>query len=188
MGGGSAGCTAASCPTGCCLNGTCQPGTQPIACGTGGVACAQCMMNQACANQTCGLDPQSMWRIHPTMGQVTMKKTNGDNWDGFGGAPDPYVNLYCPATAASITDTSSEASNTLSPTWTDGECVVTAAQLLADGFAFSVYDADGFFGGADDSIIGKTTVTVTMADLMAGSRAHGPGSALVSISFSLTRM
>lgn len=146
------------------------------------------MMNEACANQSCGLDPQSMWRVRPTMGTVTMRKPNGDNWDGFGGEPDPYVNLYCPATASSITVTSSEASNTLTPSWTTGSCVLTAAQLLSAGFAFSVYDADGFFGGADDLILAKTTVPVTTADLMAGSISRGPASALVSIAFTFTRM
>lgn len=187
-GGGAAGCSSTTCATGCCLNGTCQPGTQPLACGTNGVTCAQCMTNEACSNQTCGFDPQSMWRVHPTMARINPSKPSGSGWDSFGGDPDPYVDLYCPATASGITDSSSSASDTLTPSWTDGACVMTAAQLMSAGFAFAAYDEDGLLGGADDLIVGKTTVPVTASDLMTGTISRGPSSGLASITFSFTRM
>lgn len=187
-GGGSAGCSASTCATGCCLNGTCQPGTQPLACGTGGVACETCMTNQACTTQQCGLDPQSMWRVRATSARIAARKLNGDNWDGFGGDPDGTVDLYCPATSSSVTDSSSEVTNSFTPTWTDGECTMTAAALLSSGFAFAVFDADGLFGGANDQVAPKTTVPVTEATLMAGTVMRGPVSALTSITFTFTRM
>lgn len=187
-GGGSAGCSASTCATGCCLNGTCQPGTQPLACGTGGVACETCMTNQACTTQQCGLDPQSMWRVRATSARIAARKLNGDNWDGFGGDPDGTVDLYCPSTSSSVTDSSSEVTNSFTPTWTDGECTLTAAALLSSGFAFAVFDADGLFGGANDQIAPKTTVPVTEATLMAGTVMRGPVSALTSITFTFTRM
>ena len=187
-GGGSAACSASTCANGCCLNGTCQPGTQPLACGTGGVACETCMTNQACTTRQCGLDPQSMWRVRATTARIAAKKLNGDNWDGFGGDPDGTVDLYCPATSSSVTDSSSEVTNSFTPTWTEGECTMTAAALLSSGFAFAVVDADGLFGGANDQIAPKTTVTVTEATLMAGTVMRGPVSALTSITFTFTRM
>lgn len=187
-GGGSAGCSASTCASGCCLNGTCQPGTQPLACGTGGVACATCMTNQACNSQQCGLDPQSMWRVRATTARIAARKLNGDNWDGLGGDPDGVAHLYCPATSSSITDSSSEVTNSFTPTWTDSECTMTAAALLSSGFAFAVADADGLLGGADDQIAPKTTVMVTEATLMAGTVMRGPVSALTSITFTFTRL
>ncbi|MDP3504771.1 MAG: hypothetical protein Q8S33_30815 [Myxococcales bacterium] len=187
-GGGSAGCSASTCASGCCLNGTCQPGTQLLACGTGGAACETCMPNQACTAQQCGLDPQSMWRVRATTARIAARKLNGDNWDGFGGDPDGYVNLYCPATSSSVTDSSSEVTNSFTPMWTDSECTMTASALLTSGFAFAVFDADGLLGGADDLIAPKTTVMVTEATLMAGTVMRGPVSALTSITFTFTRM
>lgn len=187
-GGGSAGCSASSCASGCCLNGTCQPGTQPLACGTGGITCVTCMTNEACNSQACGLDPQSMWRVHATSARIASTKIGGAGWDSFGGDPDGYVDLYCPATSSGITDSSSEVSNSLTPSWTDGECTMTAAALMSSGFAFAVYDGDGLLGGADDLIAPKTTVLVTGATLMAGTVMQGPVSALTSITFTFTRM
>ncbi|MDP3233286.1 MAG: hypothetical protein Q8N26_10960 [Myxococcales bacterium] len=185
-GGGSAGCSASTCASGCCLNGTCQPGTQLLACGTGGAACETCMANQACTAQRCGLDPQSMWRVRTTTARIAARKLNGDNWDTFGGDPDGYVNLYCPATSSSVTDRSSEVTNSFTPTWTDSECTMTAAALLSTGFAFAVSDGDGL--SSDDEIAPKTTVMVTEATLMAGTVMRGPVSALTSITFTFTRM
>lgn len=185
--GGSAGCSAATCATGCCLNGTCQPGTQPLACGTAGVACAQCMTNEACTGQTCGFDPQSMWRVHPSSAVTNSTKLSGSGWDSFGGDPDPYVDLHCPSSGG-ITDSTSSVSDTTMPSWSDGECVMTAAELMSSGFAFAVYDADGILGGADDLIAPKTTVRPTSADLMAGTVMRGPVSALTSITFTFSRM
>lgn len=146
------------------------------------------MTNQACTTQQCGLDPQSMWRVRATTARIAAKKLNGDNWDGFGGDPDGTVDLYCPATSSSVTDSSSEVTNSFTPTWTDGECTLTAAALLSSGFAFAVVDADGLFGGANDQIAPKTTVMVTEATLMAGTVMRGPVSALTSITFTFTRM
>lgn len=185
--GGAASCSAATCSTGCCLNGTCQPGTQLLACGTGGVACAQCMMGQACApsTQTCGLDPQSQWVVHPVSAGINSTKPSGSNWDTLGD-PDPYANLYCPATAGSVTAATSSLNNDYQPMWNDGECTLTADQLMTTGFAFSVYDSDGLLGGADDLIAPKTTMVVTESDLNSGTISFGATSGLMSITFSLT--
>jgi hypothetical protein len=151
------------------------------------MACDTCMTDQACNSQRCGLDPQSMWRVRATAARISPTKTGGAGWDTLGD-PDPYVNLYCPASSTTITDASSDVTNSYTPTWTDSECTMTAAALASSGFAFSVYDADGFFGGADDLIAPKTTVTVTEPNLMTGSVVRGPISTLISITFTFTRM
>ncbi len=145
------------------------------------------MTNEACTGQTCGFDPQSMWRVHPSSAVTNSTKIGGSGWDSFGGDPDVYVDLHCPASGG-ITDSTSTASDTTTPSWSDGECVMTAAELMSTGFAFAVYDEDGLLGGADDLVAPKTTVPVTSADLMAGSVMRGPVSALTSITFTFSRM
>jgi len=44
-------CTAGTCPTGCCVDDICAEGTQDSACGTGGVACVNCLPN----GETCSV-------------------------------------------------------------------------------------------------------------------------------------
>jgi len=146
------------------------------------------MNTEACNSQMCGLDPQSRWRVHASTARIAATKLGGAGWDSLGGDPDGYVDLYCPATNSGITDSSSPVTNSFTPSWTDGQCTMTAAALLSTGFAFAVLDSDGLLGGADDLIAPKTTVTVTGATLMAGTVTRGPVSALTSITFTFTRM
>lgn len=138
------------------------------------------MTNEACTAQACGFDPQSMWLVQPTSARIS-----GNSWD-LATPPDPYVDLYCPATETSPTDSTPSVTDSSNPTWSSGGCVMTAAQLLSAGFAFAVYDEDGV--SADDRIASKTTVMVTAADLMAGTLMRGPMSSLTSITFTFSRM
>jgi hypothetical protein len=180
------GCSAATCATGCCLNGTCQPGTQGLACGTGGVACQQCMAGTTCQMQNCGVDPMSMWRVQVVSARIAMRKANGDTWDTGGGAPDVFVTLFCPATASSGMQTAT-VNDTYLPAWTTGSCVMTAGALQQTGFAFSVTDNDTFIN-PDDTITGKTTVRLVAADFASPMLMRGPVGQTTSITFSLTRM
>lgn len=147
------------------------------------------MMGDACAamSQTCILDPQSRWTVHPASARINATKPSGSNWDTLGD-PDPYVNLYCPATASSVTDATSSLDNAYQPMWTDGECTMTADELMTTGFAFSVLDSDGLLGGSDDSIAPKTTKVLSESDLRSGTVSHGATSGLASIRFTLTRV
>jgi hypothetical protein len=181
-----AGCSAASCATGCCLNGTCQPGTQPLACGTMGMTCAQCMAGTTCQMQGCRVDPTSMWRVRPVSATIAMRKANGDTWDINNGSPDVFVTMYCPATASSGTDTAT-VDNTFMPAWAMGGCTMTAGALQMTGFAFSVTDADGF-PNPDDTITGKTTVRLMPTDFTSPMLMRGPVGQTQSITFALTRM
>ena len=138
------------------------------------------MTNEACTSQTCGFDPQSMWQIQPSSARI-----GGSSWD-LATDPDPYVDLYCPSSETSVTESTPSVTDSSTPTWSSGGCVLTAAQLLSAGFAFAVYDEDGL--SADDRIASKTTVTVTAADLMAGTLTRGPMGSLTSITFTFSRM
>lgn len=117
---------------------------------------------------------------------INASKPDGAGWDSFGGAPDPFVRMFCPATATSQTSVTSAASDTRSPTWTTGSCTITAQSLTSAGFAFEVFDDDAFLGGADDRISPKITKVLTDADLLSGAVSHGASSGLTSIRFTLT--
>ncbi|MBL8940923.1 MAG: hypothetical protein JNM69_40645, partial [Archangium sp.] len=97
-----------------------------------------------------------------------------------------YVDLYCPSNETSVTSSTPTVTDSSSPSWSSGGCVMTAAELLSLGFAFAVYDEDG--ATADDRIAAKTTVTVTQSDLMSGTLTRGPMSSLTSITFTFSRM
>lgn len=182
--GGVATCSSATCATGCCLNNTCQPGNQQLACGLGGAACTSCMGNDLCTNQVCGPNTSVMWRVRPTTATLDPTKPSGSGWDSDSG-PDARVDMYCPAGASMATVRSTPIEDDETPMWTDGECTMTVADLMANGFAFQVIDRDIF---AHDPISPKETVLVTMTDLAAGTVTVGPVGSCQSITFSLTRM
>jgi hypothetical protein len=47
-------CNPTTCPNGCCKGGQCMSGTSQTACGTGGLACVFCAIDQICAEGSCG--------------------------------------------------------------------------------------------------------------------------------------
>jgi hypothetical protein len=164
---GGAGMDAASCSSancaGCCSNGVCQPGTIQAACGRNGATCATCSPVQACtAAQSCALDPTSKWRIQPTSAQVA-STNQGSDWDIGGGAPDPFVELWCPSTAATSVRTPT-VNDSYMPTWSSGGCTMTEIDLLSVGFAVAVWDEDV---SVNDPISGKGTIAPTEANLNA---------------------
>ncbi len=150
--------------TGCCLNGACQPGLTTAGCGKGGASCTVCTGRQICkADQACGVDPESTWVLHPSAATIAAKNGAAD-WDVGGGAPDPYVSLWCPPTnpAAVVTPT---VNDSLSPSWTTGSCTLKGKDLLSTGFAFQVFDEDI---AVADPVSTKQTVVATEAQLQAG--------------------
>ena len=46
-------CGPSSCPAGCCDGSTCRPGTDSLACGTGGQNCIACQAGETCASGKC---------------------------------------------------------------------------------------------------------------------------------------
>lgn len=138
-GGGGTSCSAATC-AGCCFNGTCQPGNTGAACGKLGASCSSCAPSQICrTDQTCGVDPESTWRVQPTAATIA-PNNNGSAWDGDGSAPDPRVMMWC-ADSTSVSFTS-EASDTFQPRWTTGGCSARAKDLLRAGWSFQIIEVD----------------------------------------------
>jgi hypothetical protein len=128
----------------------------------------------------------SRWRVQPASGRINPTKTDGSGWDFAGGDPDPFVRMFCPATASSQTSVTTPAGDTLTPAWTTGSCTITAQALTSTGFAFELFDDDSFLGGADDRISPKVTKVLTDAELLSGAVSHGATSGLTSIRFTLT--
>jgi hypothetical protein len=147
------------------MNGACQTGLTAAGCGKSGATCAVCSGKQICkADQACGVDPESMWKVQPVSATVATKNGAAD-WDVGGGAPDPYVSMWCPpsATAPLVTPT---VKDSFSPMWTTGGCTVKGKDLLSLGFAVQVFDEDI---AAPDAVGTKRTVVPTEAELLAGS-------------------
>lgn len=179
--GSSGTCSASNC-TGCCYNGACQAGTTAAACGKNGAACVACSTNQVCrADQTCGVDPESNWVVQPTSAEIA-PDNNGSDWDGDGSPPDVIVNSWCPATASSGTATGEVESYT--PTWTSGGCTAKAKQLLADGYAFQMWDSDAF---SNDTITSPLKVTLTEENFTAGTITLQSSGGMKSLTLKLTK-
>ncbi len=139
--------------------------------------CATCTTPDTCsATGTCAIDPASSWRVH--VSRLVLE----DEWDD-NSLPDPFIQLWCPSTATSVTSTQPTVSNTTVATWTTSNCVVTAAQLFSSGFDFAVMEEDFAF---NDTIQGRTRVTVQPTHLRNGSFV-GSSANIVSITFTFTK-
>lgn len=186
-GGSSQGCSAATC-VGCCFNNQCQPGNTASGCGKNGVACAACQTNQTCrVDQTCGVDPDASFRITPVSARVKMlDPADGQPWDAAASPPDTRVFLYCPASSPTPTASTSEATDTYTPSWstTNGTCVMKARDLLGSGFAFSAIDVDAI---SDDVILGPTTVTLGENNFVLGRGVLQNVGGFDEITFSVVR-
>jgi hypothetical protein len=181
---GGKSCDATNC-SGCCQGSICNAGTANAACGSSGAECSVCTNVQVCsADRTCGIDPSSNWKVQPSSA-VVKNDNNGTPWDADS-SPDPKVNLYCPAPASGVTSTTEISSNTFAPSWTSGGCILQAKDLLTSGFAYQVIDDDGLLSSGD-SITGKTVVSVSNADLIAGKATTPAVDGLVSINIALTK-
>jgi hypothetical protein len=183
--GGGGGGTGTSCGpqncTGCCFNGSCQPGSTAAGCGKGGGSCAACATNQVCrVDQTCGVDPESSWRVQPVSAQIA-PNNNGSSWDGDGSGPDPQVYMTC---GASTSGSTPEAGNTYQPRWSSGGCVTKAKDLLASGWTFQLYDIDLT---SDDTITAALKVTIGEGDFIAGGFNVGASGGLQSMAVQLIK-
>ncbi len=177
----AASCSAANC-TGCCLNGACQAGTTSAGCGKNGAACVVCSSPQVCgADQTCGIDPASTWTIQPVSASISTTNQGAD-WDLGGGAPDPYVSLWCPPSASTPVSTPA-VQDSFSPTWSTGGCSMKAKDLLSVGFALAVFDQDVSF---DDTIASKGTIVPKEQELIQGSKNLTNNVTLLSLKVTFT--
>lgn len=182
--GGAAGCSSANC-LGCCFNGACQPGNTNAACGKNGSVCEPCATGKMCLPaQTCGIDPESTWKVQPS--RATIRGTNGagEAWDPLGGAPDSFAILFCPATAMMETARTPSVNDAFMATWTTGSCTMKAKDLMASGFAVEVWDADT---AGNDNVLGKSTFKPNESQLLNGSLSASNNTTCPNITISFTR-
>jgi hypothetical protein len=169
---------------GCCFNGACQPGNTASACGKSGVVCSACGTNQVCkTDQTCGVDPNSQWRVQPLSAVIT-STNNGASWDGDGSAPDPFIAMICPPGSAPKQTSTPAVQDTLQPSWTTGGCVTTAGALLAEPWVFQPYDEDF---SAHDPISQAWSYQFREADFIEGTVNLNAGGGLTSITVQLQK-
>lgn len=179
-------CSAKTC-AGCCFNGTCQTGTTTTACGKFGVECAYCpgvAVSAICkTDQTCGVDPEGTWKVQPLNAKIATTNQGAD-WDFGGGAPDPFVTLYCPSTAAAVTSTTPTVTDSFTPTWSTGGCVMKAKDLMGLGYAIQAWDEDV---SVNDPICGKGTIVPKESDLFAGTMNLAALPNLISLNVALVK-
>jgi hypothetical protein len=106
--------------------------------GCGGV-CGRCSTGTACtAAGACEPDPTTRWTVEAVDGMVLERKSDGSNWDPFGGLPDPFVCV----TIASDRECSASVSDTLSPVWNFRHPMTATTSELQAGVRFEVSDSD----------------------------------------------
>lgn len=163
---------------GCCFNNVCQTGTTAAGCGKSGATCAVCTALKICkADQTCGVDPERFWQVQPVSATIG-NTNNGADWDFGGGAPDPFVDLWCPETAASVTNRTPTVVDSFFPTWSTGGCLMKAKDLMAAGYGIQVWDEDV---ASNDAISGYGKITVSESALLTGFQNLSAGTTLVTM-------
>lgn len=173
-------CGASNC-TGCCFNNVCQTGNTASACGKAGAACVACGSIQVCkTDQTCGVDPNSVWRVQPVSARIT-SNNNGSSWDGDGSAPDVVVAMRCPG---STTSTETPEVESYSPAWATGGCTAKASQLLAEPWVFQLWDIDI---SSHDTITGALAFRITEEYLTAGTVTLGASGGMTAMTVQLQK-
>jgi hypothetical protein len=177
--GAGGGCTSANC-AGCCLNNVCQSGNTAAACGKNAAACMACTTNQVCrTDQTCGVDPESSWRVQPAGAQIA-PNDNGTDWDADSSPPDVFVTMTCPPSIASST----AAVQSYSPSWTSGGCVTKAKNLLQASWTFQLWDEDLL---SDDTITQVLSYQFKEQDFVAGAVTLSASGGMQSLTVQLQR-
>ncbi|CAM3960190.1 hypothetical protein G4177_33945 [Corallococcus sp. ZKHCc1 1396] len=173
-------CSASNC-TGCCFNNTCQTGNTASSCGKAGAACVACNAAQVCkTDQSCGVDPAGVWLVQPVSAQITASN-NGTAWDADASAPDVFVEMGCPgSTVPSFTPEV----QSYTPAWTSGGCTATASRLLAEPWAFRLWDSDL---SVDDSITSVLLVQLKEEHFVAGTVTLQPSGGMTSITFNVRK-
>ncbi|RKH18700.1 hypothetical protein D7X74_08925 [Corallococcus sp. CA047B] len=173
-------CSASNC-TGCCFNNTCQTGNTASACGKAGATCKVCNAAQVCkTDQSCGVDPAGVWFVQPVSAQITASN-NGTAWDADGSAPDVFVEMLCPG---STVGTFTPEVQSYTPAWTSGGCTATAGRLLAEPWAFRVWDSDV---SVNDTITGVLLYQFKEENFSAGSVTLQPAGGMTSITLGVRK-
>lgn len=169
---GDCGMCSTSCgpPTcaGCCDGDACLGGASTAGCGSGGNVCMACAPGFLCAGATCEVDGASRWNLVLEYLEVSSTYYTDEAWDGFGGAPDPFVVVLAGSTP-SIIGRSGTATDVFAVSY-DGTPVATdvRADLLQAYLTFRAFDEDvtsndrvgecGLVGLPDAAFAGTTQI------------------------------
>ncbi|MBL0693139.1 hypothetical protein [Comamonas sp. JC664] len=173
-------CDARNC-AGCCLNNVCQTGTTAAACGKEGASCRACGGAQVCkVDQTCGVDPNGVWRVQPVSAQIAATN-NGSSWDVGGSPPDVFVRMLCPGATAVVETAIAESFN---PTWSTGGCEARAGLLLAEPWVFRLWDHDTT---VNDTITDELRFQFTEQHFAAGTVTFQASGGMTSLTVQLQK-
>jgi hypothetical protein len=144
-------CSAASCPSGCCAGTACiQAADQDwSACGAEGAPCQQCSYGVQCSAGACTsqLATDAYFYVRVQLVTVTERNAGGDNWDVFGGLPDPFVcagpegNSGCTSACSDTTACALSSTDGIIRDSSNNPIAFTGADL-ARGLPLRVYDDD----------------------------------------------
>jgi len=85
------------------------------------------------------VEPTDVFIVHVESAVVSERTPFGSLWDPDGSPPDVSVTLECPPNQTRV---STQAVESLMPTWSGGLCTINARILLHDGLSFWVEDMD----------------------------------------------
>ena len=134
-------CNAGECSCeGCYEDIACLAGTSAAACGSGGVICEECGSDRICDSGACAIDPDSQWDIFVLDGEVETDPCDGMPWDGFGGAPDPRVEVE--VGGMTYRSVGGLDSNTFTPEWNETVGDGVRASALNTEIVIRLHDID----------------------------------------------
>lgn len=148
--------------SGCSGSPTCTPACSGRNCGNDGCggSCGSCEGSLSCLSGTCGVDPSSQWVLTIVDGTVSQRGPDGSTWDGFGGAPDPFVCV----TVSGTRHCTRAPADTFSPAW-NYELPVATANSLRAGIVVAMYDEDV---STNDTICGMGMISISLDRFAAG--------------------
>lgn len=164
-------CNADTCSNGCCIAGSCYRTNSDYACGSLGGQCSRCQVPQTCQREDvfrgweCLLEANAQWTLQPKEAKIPPTKPNGDHWDTDKSPPEVILTLDCPKDGK-VTQVKTKEVSSFTPTFTQGNCTTTAAELLKAAIHIKMVDMD-FLGFTDDILV--TDHTLTEEDLRKGT-------------------
>jgi hypothetical protein len=177
----------ATCASGCCTAAGCQDGTSSDLCGTGAAACVACGYGKQCSNHACVLNVDSKWDVLIASGDIPENKLNGDNWDPFYGAADPFVKVYSNLGADSHSGQTAYQKDNFHPVWSETPLKGVSAKELMNNFSFEIWDDDVDF---DDQVGGCKVGVAASAfggALQSVTCAQSPTLPAVTLRFKINR-
>jgi len=125
---------------GCCDGADCFDGAADSACGSGGAACEQCPQGTECGGDGfCTPAEGTLWDLEVASGDLPPADPNGNNWDQFGGAPDPFFRITL---QDGTSEQTSVVSNNTIATWNERLVLNASAEQLMMASEFAIYDDD----------------------------------------------